>query len=703
MFRIFCIIYLFFYPLDAFAYIDPGSGLPFFSLTPLLIGILMGFLGGFLLIFKWFFKFFRRYLLIILLLLIIIAGIFLGGYILNKNTGFSKKVVVLGMDALDYGLMERFIAEGELPNFKKLKEKGSFSPLATVMPPESIVVWTSFATGMNPGNHGIFDFIMRNPGTYLPYLSLSKISREPKILKVGPFKIPILEPKITKTRKSPAFWEIASKYKIPSYTYFCPGSFPPDKVLGKLISGMGVPDIRGTMGTFSFYTTKALEKDKYIGGMVFQVKRDGNIINSFLHGPRNTAKKPAEDIKIPFKITLQSKSEEIIIDIQNKHIILSKGEWSSWIELIFDVNAFNKVKGICRLYLKSMNPNFELYCSPVNIDPKCPFLPISYPKNFSKKLAGKTKLFYTQGMPYDTWALNEGRTNEDIFLEQANIVLEERADIFRQEFLEFEDGIFFFYFEYPDSIQHMFWRFQNVEDSPYKNIVLECYKKMDGILGWVMANIDENATLMVLSDHGFGDFKRSVHLNSWLRDNGLLCLKNNATKSEEFFESVDWQRTKAYALGMGGIYINQKGREKEGIVLPGEETEKVKKEIVEKLSRWHDPQTDKGIIKKVHKKQEVFNGKYNQNAPDLFVGFNKGFRASWQTALGAAPISDIENNTKAWQGDHIFDFSLVPGVFFINQKISFVKTPEIIDIIPTIFNMLGIKVKREFDGCAISD
>jgi predicted AlkP superfamily phosphohydrolase/phosphomutase len=571
------------------------------------------------------------------------------------------------------------------------------------MPPESNVVWTSLATGMNPGNHGIFDFIMRNPDNYLPYLSLSDISQEPRIFKIGRLKIPLLEPKITKTRRSPAFWEIASERKIPSYTYFCPGSFPPDKVYGKLISGMGVPDIRGTMGTFSFYTTKALEKDKDIGGMVLQVKRDGNIINSFLYGPKNTAKKPAEDIKILFKITLQPESDQIIIDIQNRQITLNKGEWSGWIELIFNVNTFNKVRGICRFYLKSMSPDLELYCSPVNIDPERPPFPISSPKNFSKKLAGKTGLFYTQGMPYDTWALNEQRIDEDVFLEQANMVLEERANILKQEFLEFKDGVFFFYFEYPDSIQHMFWRFQDIEDSRYKHTVLECYKKMDNILGWVMANIDKNAILIVLSDHGFGDFKRSVHLNSWLRDNGFLCLKNNASKSEEFFEGVDWHKTKAYALGFGGIYVNQAGRERYGIVLPGEETEKIKKEIVEKLSQWHDSQTDVAISKKVHKKQEVFAGQYNQDAPDLFVGFNKGFRASWQTALGAAPVLDIENNTKAWQGDHIFDSSLVPGVFFINQKVSFAKTPRVTDIIPTVFNMLGINVENEFDGRSISD
>ena len=262
----------------AFAYIDPSSGFPFLSLGPVIIGMLLGFLGGFFFLMKKFFNFFRGKFLIILLILLVVGFVY-RRIIMDKYLEFPQKIVIIGMDALDPKLMNKFMKAGELPNFVRLKEAGSYCPLETVCPPESNVVWTSFATGMNPGNHGIFDFIMRDPHTYLPYLSLSEISSGSECLKIGPFKISLPGLKIKKTRQSPAFWEMTSKCNIPTYVYFCPGSFPPDKIYGKMISGMGVPDVRGTMGTFSFYSTKPLEKDKYTGGLVFQVKRNDNVIN----------------------------------------------------------------------------------------------------------------------------------------------------------------------------------------------------------------------------------------------------------------------------------------------------------------------------------------------------------------------------------------------------------------------------------------
>jgi predicted AlkP superfamily phosphohydrolase/phosphomutase len=220
---------------------------------------------------------------------------------------------------------------------------------------------------------------------------------------------------------------------------------------------------------------------------------------------------------------------------------------------------------------------------------------------------------------------------------------------------------------------------------------------MDNILGWVMENISDNTTLIVLSDHGFGDFERVVHLNSWLRDNGFLYLKGSKKESKEFFQDVDWSQTKAYALGFGGIYINQAGREASGIISPGEGVRRIKKEVIDKLSRWIDPKSGNLVVKKVYTKEEVFAGKHNQAAPDLYIGFNTGYRASWQTGLGAAPLDSIEDNLKAWRADHIFDPSLVDGVLFINRKINLHRKPKIIDMVPTILKLFDIEY-NELDG-----
>ena len=684
-----------------FGYIDPGSGLPFFSWGILLIGIFLSFLGGFLVFFKRFFL--NKKFLIVLIFLVVCIIFFYKAT--RQETMYSKKVVIIGMDAIDPNLLEKFIDEEKLPNFKKLRNIGTYSRLETITPPESEVVWTSFFTGLNPGKHGIFDFIMRDSKNYLPYSSLYE-APEPKFLKIGRFKIPITSSKIKKKYKGTPFWEITSKNKIPTNIFFCPNTFPPDEVYGTFVSGMGVPDIRGTMGTFSFYTTKILEKKKDIGGLVFEVKPDGNIVHTTLYGPRNTLKKPPQDIKIPVKIKIDRNAESIIIEIQDNQVLLKKGEWSRWLRLKFKLSPFSKVYGICKFYLKSVNPDLELYCSPINFDPQHQYFSISSPKNYVKKLSEEIGLFHTQGMPYPTWAINEKKIDEKIFLEEAGTILKEKERILVRELKNFKGGIFFFYFEYPDIIQHIFWRHQDKNHPNYDkekaliygDTILECYQRMDGILGFVMENISNDTVLIVLSDHGFGPFYKAVHLNSWLRDNGLLSLESGKKESKEFLEDVDWLNTKAYALGLSGIYINQKGREGKGIV---DERRKdlIRKRIKEGLENWRDDKGEK-IVNKVYFREEVFNGPYLEDAPDLIIGFNKGYRISWQTALGGIPENLIEVNVKAWSGDHIFDAKLVPGVVFINKKVD-IKNPSMLDFFPTILRILDIEFKGELDGKAL--
>lgn len=252
----------------------------------------------------------------------------------------------------------------------------------------------------------------------------------------------------------------------------------------------------------------------------------------------------------------------------------------------------------------------------------------------------------------------------------------------------------------------MFWRFQDPLSpgyderaaAAYGNVIQRCYQKMDEILGWVMSNIGDDAVLIVLSDHGFGSFHRSVHLNSWLRENGYLVLKDNSSGyGKEFFEDVDWSRTRAYALGFGGIYVNQQGREGQGIVGRGEEKEKLKKKISDELYGWYDSGKQRLIVKQVYDSAEIFSGPYEKDAPDLFVGLNEGYRASWQTALGACPEDTVEDNLKPWSGDHLFDPAVVPGIFFVNRKAE-LRNPGIIDAVPTILKLLDINEKVKFDG-----
>lgn len=669
-------------------YVDPGSGFVFVQGTSVLWALILGFLGSTFFLFKFFFRFLKKIFWFFFILLI---ALIIGGLIMLGNPKTKTKVIILAIDAMDPNISEQLINEGELPNLSYLKASGSYSHLATTIPSESVVAWTSFSTGLNPGNHGIFDFIMRDPKNYFPYLSLNEISNTQSKVKIQIH------------RKGEAFWNILSKNKIPSFIYFCPNTFPPDKILGKMISGMGVPDITGAMGKFSFYTTKNLIKgDEDTRGRIIQVKPYAGFILTELYGPKVLLKGEQIESKVPLRINLILKEEKVFIELQGNLFFLKKGSWSDWLKVSFKVGLFTKVHGIVRLYLKSLEPDFELYVSPINFDPQDSPFAISYPSDYSLQLSKKIGIFYTQGMSHDTWALTENRLDEKAFLEISDEIMNEKVNILTKELAEFKSGLFFFYFDTLDMIQHMFWRYTDPlhplyeDNSFYRGTIIKYYKKIDNIIGSILKRIDKDTTFIILSDHGFNSFRRSVHLNRWLLENGYLFLKEGAGKDNEFLEDVDWSKTKAYALGFGGIYLNKIGREYYGFVSDSEALN-LKQEIIKGLKEFKDPKTGEMIVSNVYVNSDVFKGPYMNDAPDLFVGFNRGYRASWQTALGSIPDLLIEDNMKKWSGDHLIDPVLIPGVIFVNKNF-LLREPNIIDIAATVLNLFNINIPREFEG-----
>jgi len=672
-----------------FAYIDPGTGHTILvGAGAGLIAFLVAFLGIFLAFFKRIFNFLKRHKrgMFIILLLITLLGLTIGVIMKKREAVFDKRVILLGFDGLSPDILEAMMNKGELPNFIRLRETGSYRHLSTTNPSQSPVAWAAFATGQNPGKNGIFDFIVRDPKTYGLDLSLSNIQNNRPMRAI----------------KSKCFWQYTSEEKIPSVIITCPVTFPPDRVYGRMLSGMGVPDILGTEGTFTFYTTETLKEDKSTGGKVFHVRKSPEMVMDLI-GPRVALPGGKPDhVKVPFKAVLQEDKKSYIIEYQNNRFELKAGEWSDWKEVTFKIGFLNKAKGILKFYLVEASPEFKLYISPINFDPRDPFYQISYPKSYSKELANAIGLYYTQGMPMDTWAVNEKRLTEEPFLEQLNEVLREKRAMLDFELNRFKKGVLFCYFESSDIIQHMFWRYTDPghplyeENAPleYKSMIKEWYKKMDDILGEVINGIDKDDTLIVLSDHGFNTFRRSVHVNSWLRANGYLGLKNMYAESgSELLSDIDWSKTKAYSIGFGAVYINQKGRERDGIVNPGSEAELLKGEISERLKGWRDVAHNKAIINNVYRGEEIFRGDYADKAPDLYIGFNIGYRASWQTALGAVPKGLIEDNLKKWSGSHLFDPGLIPGIIFSNREIE-MKDPSIYDIAPTVLRIVGFNEER---------
>ena len=623
----------------------------------------------------------------------------------------KQKVVILAIDGMDPQLLKQFMREGKMPNFSRLANEGSFHLLTTSIPPQSPVAWSNLITGMNAGGHGIFDFIHRDPKTLDLYFSTSRIEGTKHEIRLGQWVIPLGSGSAEQLRKGPAFWQILDRHGIPNSIFRIPANFPPVAAKGETLSGMGTPDLRGTYGTFSFYTDDPTAMAGAVeGGRIIQVQVENSKVRANLIGPDNTFRSGSPPATEPFDLAVDPLEPVARFAVQGHDFVLSEGEWSDWVHVKFKlVPLLVNVQGICRFYLKQVHPRLQLYVSPINIDPAQPALPISTPARYSRVLSQETGDFYTQGIAEDTKALSDGVLDDDEYLQQARTVLAEDRRIFDSEFPKFSQGVFFFYFSSLDLNSHMFWRLMDPKHPAYdaalaaKNgtAIAEFYQQIDQVLGEVLPKLDQQTILLVLSDHGFASYSRSFNLNTWLVQNGYIKLKDRAeTDSGEPFANVDWSRTRAYGLGLNGLYINLQGRERYGTVRPGAEADALIKEIKEKLLSVRDPEKGLPVITRLDVASEVYQGPYSRSGPDLLVGYNRGYRAGWRTILGDFPADVLEDNTNRWSGDHCIDYTLVPGVLLSNRKIASA-APALTDIAPTILAEFGIAKSKDMIGRSI--
>ncbi len=657
---------------------------------------------------------FRKRLRLVCLLALCAAGLSLLLSCRQARGGAagSKKLIILGIDGLDPDLLTKFMAEGKMPNFARLAEQGSFRRLTTSIPPQSPVAWSNLITGMNAGGHGIFDFIHRDPKTFQPYFSTSRVEGPKHSFHIGSWVIPLGSGSAEQLRHGKAFWEILDEKSVPNYVYRIPANFPPIAAKGKTLSGMGTPDLRGTYGTFTFYTddpTVAVGAVEGGGGEVVQVEVKNNRVATNLIGPDNTFRRNSPPATEPFTVDVDPLEPVARIGVQDQQFVLREGEWSGWVPVEFQLMpVIGSVKGICRFYLKQAHPRFQLYVSPINIDPSNPALPISTPSSYSRDLAKQIGEFHTQGIAEDTKALSAGVLDDKEYLEQARTVLAEHRRAFDVEFPKFHQGLFFFYFSSLDLNAHMMWRLTDPQHpaydaalaAQYGSSLEEFYEQIDQVLGEVMPKVDNTTTLLVLSDHGFAPYRRSFNLNTWLLNNGYIARKAGASgDSNEPFADVDWSRTRAYGLGINGLYLNVRGREREGIVDPAQ-ADALLREIRQKLLEVRDPKDGSPVITRIDLASEAYQGPYARSGPDALVGYNRGYRAGWKTILGAFPADVLEDNTNAWSGDHCMDFTKVPGVLLSNRKIE-AQAPALTDIAPTILAEFGLAKTKDMMGQSV--
>ncbi len=592
---------------------------------------------------------------------------------------FEKRVIVLGFDGMDYALTERLMSEGRLPNLERLARSGRFSPLRTSIPPQSPVAWSEFITGLDAGGHGIFDFMHRDPETMVPYLSTSRTEEPSKVLSLGRWRFPLAGGGVQLLRHGTPFWQVLEDHGVPTTIIRMPANFPPSGRASRELSGMGTPDILGTYGTFSFFTTAPERITATIagGGAVYPAEVVNDVFRGNLRGPPHPFLAEPEDLEAVFTVYIDPTQPTAKLVLGDQEAILQEGEWSEWLMVEFELGFFQTVLGICRFYLKQVRPEFELYVTPINIDPLEPAMPISTPADYAAQLSAGGR-YYTQGMPEDTRALTAGVFDDDEFINQAAIVAAEHRRQYDRVLENFEGGLLFYYFGNLDQVSHVMWRamdpdhpaHDSLADEKYRQAIENLYVEADDIVGETLERIGCDATLIVMSDHGFTSWRRAFNLNTWLKDNGYLALKDPSRQGEtEFFANVDWSRTQAYALGLNGLYINLQGRERFGTV-PQQQRSLIMDEISRGLLRVADAKTGEPVITQVYRRDRIYRDTgHHDIGPDLVIGYAKGFRSSDESAVGRIPHGLLYDNTGLWSGGHEMDRDVVPGVLFTNRPL----------------------------------
>lgn len=690
-----------------------------------------------------------------------------------------SKVVVLGFDGADAELVETWMNEGKLPNLDRLRKTGTFSPLLPTNPPQTPVSWSTFATGLDPGGTEIFDFLKRSIDTYSPDFAMMTPSKAPFLfgpknplylgllaavvaflalflflrvasrrtgvalglallggvgIYVGAERfvarnVPEQRPIAINNRKGEPFWQTLARHGVRSAVIRVPQTFPPDKNPGgRLLSGLGVPDVRGTFGTYTYYssdpaaTTRGGDTEKGGKVVIVDVEPGDRSVSSIIYGPFNKLfddpKEP--EILLPVTFELDWKAHSVRIEVDGQTITLKEHEWSDFVRFEFPIRKLVKVHGIARFHLLELDQKFRLYLSPVQIDPMKPILPVTDPPGFAKEIHDRIGDYPTLGWGFDTWALDEEVTDEKVFAEDYEFTTGKYEQILEAFLDDPNEQLYTQIFYFTDRVAHMFWRFLDPQNPAYDptlagewgDFVFRSYQRMDQIVGKVLDRLPPDGLLLICSDHGFSTWRRSFNMNTWLVQNGFMTLKAQVPGKTlnlddlfghgQFWPNVDWERTRAYALGLGAVYINVLGRERQGIVTPGPEYDAVCLELKTKLEAFVDSTTGLHPVSRVYRRDEMYKS-YDKNLmPDLRAANSKGYRVSWQTSLGGIPKELFDDHKSKWSGDHCsLDPTLVKGILFSSRPLALAEEPGIEDLCPTLLQVFGAPIPEGLAGAPL--
>lgn len=647
------------------AYVGPGAGFAFVgSLTILLTALGMVFMAVVTwparLLFGWLFRKGKK-----------------------RAASTFKRVVVVGLDGMDYHRTKHLLAADRLPNLQALADTGCFQPLWSTCPPISPAAWSSFMTGVNPGKHRIYDFLRRDPKTYLPELSSARLASAGRGKK-----------HTENLRRSKPFWHVLSEYGLTSTLLRIPITYPAEPFNGRLLSGLCLPDLKGTQGAYTLIAeTKpdGVPDERFLESR-FQSGKSDLTIELHEAGGRFMARC---DLRL-----IRTKRGKLRITNGSRTIELTPDLYSPWYRLKFR-RGWKSFSGIVKFRILNLRP-LKLYMTPIQIDPERPAMPISHPVYYSVYLAKLLGPFATLGLAEDTNALNDGVLDDEMFIEQVYDIHAERESMFFNALKRTRRGVCACVFDATDRMQHMFIRKSRSGESfdeEAEEVLEDLYKRVDDMIGRIRKKLRRRDLLIVLSDHGFTAFHTGIDLNAWLRENGYLCRLPEAAASDSL-RDVDWSKTRAYTFGLSGVYLNRKGRESQGIV-DGDSLMALKKELTQRLLDLRDPDSGRRVIEHVYDTAAIYRGPYRDDGPDLIIGYAEGYRAAWSAANGRTDGEIFLENNKLWRGDHCVDYRLVPGVLFMNRRADTGHETFLMDMAPTILQALGAPPPEYMDGTSL--
>lgn len=641
----------------------------------------------------------------------------LSGGLFNVGRSHAQtrgRVIMLGYDGMEPSVVEAMLEQGELPNLQKVRELGAYCRLTSTIPPQSPVAWNTYATCKNPGGHNIFDFIRREPkgpGGPMPLVGTGKLV-PPVLDPEGSLKEPA---KCVNFRTGTPFWSAADAQGKRGKVLNIPFAFPPDPLQnGLMVSALGVPDLRGTTSTYyslsDSFSREALTED--LGGgrrVALAFSGEDEALLPF-PGPRDNRyafndPNAYTSVKLRFQVNRKDKRGKVSAD--DSAVDIEQGTWSDWLEVRFAMSPKVEVRGITRFFPMEIGERVRIYMSCIQYHPEAPYTPFSSPDSYSAELKGRFGMYKTIGWAYDTHALRQDDLDEEAFLKDIDYTMSWRDQLTLDEINRGEFDFLLSAWTATDRVGHMFWRYRDAghpfhtADAPehWKKALEHTYKRADTQTGAVLAQLREEDTLFVFSDHGFGSWRKGFNLNTWLHENGYLALENPETANRGFLQGINWKETKAYSVGLSSLYLNMKARETGGIVGP-DTADALMAELTAKLAEVKDPETGDKVFSGLYTRQ-VYSGAAMADAPDISLGYAPNYQNSRQTSRGGVGGPLIEPVMDKWSGEHAAsDYMNCSGILFSNKPLE-KEMPHIKDLGVTALSLLGADVPADYEGDCI--